>query len=269
MLLLILIFQISIFAEDFCASLNNTFGTIKTSTQFERIPIQPYIQNRSFDDYDLFSQRQLSKVLKQKPEPIWLDAGSGTGTALRQHLEQNKNSKAIGIIRESPLRPFDWYSFSERERLKWFQGWKIEDIANAEIGEVDIITDILGPFVYSSEHPDRILKKYLQLLRPGGHLFLALQNRSIVIDHEVEFTIARWLQHQVDWKNSKVEVHYGFNMIGTIVPTMFIVELSEESRSIHIPSLKKKNHIAKTLFPPAVVYEVQRSFIQGPVQMGH
>lgn len=164
---------------------------------------------RTFEKYVELFPDEFSDALSRLDETgHWLDAGSGEAFAVqdffravpldaeafikdmqrsvwkarevRVNPEQIRSVGELLASREPSKRPqVTAISFSmERsdpglERLKIQTGRFFEQIPSSEIKPVDIITDLFGVASYSPRI-DEVLKKYHQVLKPGGKAFIFL-----------------------------------------------------------------------------------------------
>jgi SAM-dependent methyltransferase len=143
---------------------------------------QQFEINRSLDSYlETFSKRdrhapQLEKSLQQlKPGQVWLDGGAGNAIALRQYLQEGGLARVIGVGYEAPLDPgySKFIRTPEAGKFTYHSGRLFEQIPNQELGRVDLITDLVGIASYTKSL-DVTLKKYLELLKPGGEAYIQL-----------------------------------------------------------------------------------------------
>ncbi len=118
-----------------------------------------------------------------------------TKKALRSIYESSPHSrsKTIGISftsnRDIPVM----------ENHKTMLGRFLENIPDSEIGSVDLITDIFGPYAYSHQ-ADQVLSKYLRLLTSEGSIYLFLGNPEIdgvsgVVERKgASLTLEEWVR---------------------------------------------------------------------------
>lgn len=216
------------------------------------LPKQVYIQNRHFGAYGFLFRNFVEEMPSFRG--VWLDVGAGNGYAIETFLKTaNPEARAIGVVVEPPplLAP-TLLSFVEQNRLNWFQGKKIEEIPDEDLGAVNYITDALAAMVYS-ETPDIILRKYLRLTAPGGVIQFAYQYNSRVLVGGNEIPLAEWLEKRIDWRGAVVTRKGGGNYGGTNVAPSFRIETNSESWKIQIPKLR---FLKKTGgYPPPMTFE--------------
>lgn len=164
---------------------------------------------RTFEKYvELFPEEFSAALSRLDEQGHWLDAGSGEAFAVQDFfkpvpLEAEKfikdmqrsvwkareihvNPDQVRVVeellksREPSKRPrvtAVTYSMERNdpqlERLKIHKGRFFEDIPSSEIKPVDIITDLFGVASYSGR-VDEVLRRYHQVLKPGGKAFIFL-----------------------------------------------------------------------------------------------
>jgi hypothetical protein len=142
---------------------NNDFRTDRTLAKYSR--------------YLTPMGRTLFEYLKNlNNEAIWIDTGAGLAIALKQGLAQFQNlKKAIAIGVKKPEGFTDPIMEKDKQRFEYIEGYieKLYDEGKLDQfkGKVQIITDVLGAFSYTREMR-KVLQIQLDLLAPGGHLFL-------------------------------------------------------------------------------------------------
>jgi len=226
------------------------FGSIVSSEGLSTLRQHDYVQHRSFTNYSMIFRGLHADLNKTG---VWLDSGAGYGYPLRTYLSDLKNGsmKVVGVVYETSPQRVQWESFDQRSRLKWFEGRKIEGVQNHEIGKVDVISDLLGPFVYSDQ-PDVILRKYLSLIQNDGTIYFAFERSSKVIVHGKEMSMWEWLE-QLDWKGAKVTIAGQKNFGGLTVPPTVQVVTNAQSAEISIPGLRLVERGSGS--PPKMIFE--------------
>jgi len=161
--------------------------------KFEQI----FTRSRGVGSYGLALGSGFQKILQRIANygGHWIDAGAGDAFAVQQFLNQNRNPniRATAISLQSAAVSGD--------RLKVMKDRYIEQIPDHELSKADLITDLFGPIAYSAQ-PHLILKKYLELLKDDGQVFLFLgsrdelfgsENRVITGDGKY-LNLAEWIQ---------------------------------------------------------------------------
>ncbi len=138
----------------------------------------------------------------------WVDAGAGLAQAQIDFYELHRSSietmgsRLIAITATRPRRASDQVlrrsyrtAFQrasdrldhmlelDRPSFRYMEGRYIEDIPTHEIanpGSVSLITDVFGPLSYSPRI-DRVLRVYAEALKPGGAVFVHMNNLNRVI----------------------------------------------------------------------------------------
>lgn len=148
-------------------------------------------------------------ALARRPGARWLDAGAGGGGAAQQFLESAPGCLVTLVDHQS--------SVEASGTLSVMTGRFLEDIPDRDLPRCDLITDVIGPFAYSSR-PDLVLSKYLRALNDDGRLFLALgsgmdlhlfgKSSRVIVEDGRALTYAEWLQEipgiQVELRSRQV-----------------------------------------------------------------
>jgi SAM-dependent methyltransferase len=176
----------------FAASATDSCGPLlDPGAQEEVREVQYYLFTNSFNTerdlqvYEaLFGPSFRKKLRTFKSRQRWLDAGAGKARAMtdfsRRYRRREREKPlpalvAVGVKKPEDIAP----SLLDQRRFRYLEGRFIEDIPDNELGHFDVITDLYGPFSYSTDI-SLILRKYLSLLRPGGVIYLAASfNRSM------------------------------------------------------------------------------------------
>jgi hypothetical protein len=119
----------------------------------------------------------------------WLDAGAGHAEAMkdlvagvRDILGRTVKVKARRLTALGLAKPggFSEGILASRD-FRYLEGKYLEDYRFEEIGVCDLITDLWGPFSYTAQI-DVVLRKYLELLKVGGKLYIEIKPGSTAID---------------------------------------------------------------------------------------
>jgi SAM-dependent methyltransferase len=107
------------------------------------------------------------KELGKKANAHWLDAGGGDGKAVHDFISWNGSGQT-----QTTLLSYQTAA-TKKPRLDVMVGRFIENIPASELPQSDVITDVYGPFAYTTR-PDLVLHKYLSRLKPDGVIFMSL-----------------------------------------------------------------------------------------------
>lgn len=164
---------------------NNDFGTKDNIT-------------RGLSDYGLMFPIEFMKALsKLGPEDHWVDGGSGDSVAVEEYASgklhktinsywykipkdlnhflnvqskpSDQRAHVTGITVEGKIPPKN----AQMRILKgrFLEDIPLEEITEAPFGKAKLITDMYGAMAYS-DRPDLVLKHYLNMLGPGGSIFI-------------------------------------------------------------------------------------------------
>lgn len=126
----------------------------------------------------------------------WLDVGAGDGNAQLDYLRE-RSSDAARVTAIAYRRGWESRLYNSklgRGENRFISGRMVEAISNQEIGQADLITDVFGALSYTND-PVLVLRKYLELLKPDGHLmFVGMMSKVKVGEKEILFT--DWLAQQ-------------------------------------------------------------------------
>lgn len=149
-------------------------------------------EGRGLSDYfSLF--KGLDYALAHLPEGSrWFDGGSGSAKFFYDYIQKikhgekfqdyygDRNFPNIEMYATGVSEPVD-PTYIERLKQELnsnnfhpLYGDYIENLNTSNLPKVDLITDLYGALSYT-ERPDLLLKKYLELLKPGGKIFTILK----------------------------------------------------------------------------------------------
>lgn len=167
---------------------------------WRRIESGGFHEKRDLSDYEeTLGSQFFDSVRALKPNESWLDAGSGQTHAVTDYLESNPtggHAVAVTIkpITENPERIDYWAQ--NQQRLKMFVGQDFNKIEKPELGQPKVISDFFGVISYTAE-PDRVLQTYLDVLAPGGEIFIHtdLGHTQIVSKSSAQpLTLLQWMR---------------------------------------------------------------------------
>lgn len=188
------------------------------------------------------------------PEQTWLDAGAGKGFAMLQYYKGSiyadrqvefdpSKARLIALNAKTPedARGVEELGVLPRDRFQYVEDY-VEKINPGKIGQVDLITDVFGPFSYSTDIKT-ILEKYWAILKENGDLFLYFNNSNTSIDRMSKNgrILKRYRVEELIAKKSKgfklVSVHAQLNRDGFRVGEAVGLYLKRTADSVQFPSL--------------------------------
>lgn len=195
--------------------------------------------------------------MENQDRPHWIDAGGGDGNALLQYHSTHPTSKV-----QSTLVSLE--SFAEpSEKVRVLKGRYIENIPHKEFIKADLITDVFGPMAYSSE-PDKVLAKYLEILKPDGeiHIFLGSKeeifgrNNQFITTHNQLLDFIEWLQSIPGLEISPRKEAREDDMIPFEVWSVKIKKRSDHA--VKVPKLQVRSF--KNGAPPEFLFQEVKDF---------
>jgi SAM-dependent methyltransferase len=155
----------------------------------EDVP-EGYVIGRSLLSYTFALGEDFKGALaKLGPNERWLDIGAGEGRAILDYQSakydvmlpeaerHRRKAQAVGISIED-RRTAQWYeaaSSLEPNHIQYFFGRRLREYPLAELGQFEVITDVLGAFSYT-RYPSVFMEKALSFLKVNGSLFTILQD---------------------------------------------------------------------------------------------
>jgi len=156
-----------------------------TQENLPKLKHESYYRNfhRTFDSYNddisRFEADEMDKFtefFRQRHDSIekkitWLDSGAGKGTAILTCGEiSDYLEKAIGVS-------MHFIKGTSRILDVDFADWYLGDINDVleDVKDIDVISDVYGPFFYSPERM-YILRNYYEALDDGGKAFIQVGN---------------------------------------------------------------------------------------------
>ncbi len=139
--------------------------------------------NRDLRDYACMMSGQKGKLSIDGPSVFlddaeklteaqhWMDMGAGEVYA------QERFARKFSLPRRAPrltavtyemIRDLSW---DVAGLIRVHKGRFVENIPAGELGRADLITDVYGPMTYSAA-PDVVLRRYLELLKDDGTLYI-------------------------------------------------------------------------------------------------
>jgi SAM-dependent methyltransferase len=149
-----------------------------------------YVIGRSLLSYSFALGEDFKSALANLgPKARWLDIGAGEGRAILDYqsgkydvmlpgIERHgRKAQAVGISIEDRRTP-QWYETAaslEPNHIQYFFGRRLREYPLAELGQFEVITDLLGAFSYT-RYPSVFMEKTLAFLKVRGSLFTVLQD---------------------------------------------------------------------------------------------
>lgn len=176
----------------------------------------------------------------------WLEAGGGRGFSFTGYegvsQVQPKKTLISYVLDRSPL------AFDEKTRL--ITGRFFEDIPPGEIEPANVITDLYGFFSYSGRK-DEILRREIELLAPGGHLYLATAPDAMKIRRK---GFMRTSMSTLGWLKKIRGIRLDILPVDNLTVSVRITRIPGEE--LHIPELRFVKTVSKDPPPPRQIYEL-------------
>lgn len=149
-----------------------------------------YVIDRSLLSYTVFLSSAFNRSLANLgPNDRWLDIGAGEGRAVLDYCtskydamlqgseRHGKKAKAIAISIED-RRTSHWHQTAsklEPQQLQYFVGKRLREYSLEELGQFQVITDVLGGFSYT-QYLSLFMEKALGFLELNGSFYTVLQD---------------------------------------------------------------------------------------------
>jgi hypothetical protein len=158
-------------------------------SQGQNVP-EGYVTGRSLVAYVLALPEPFKQSLAALgPNDRWLDVGAGEGRAILDYVTSRYHAVVKGPERESDKakavaisiedrRTTYWYETAARlqpDRIQYLVGKRLREYSVEELGEFQLITDVVGAFSYTREL-SRFMEKAMSLLTVNGSLYTLLQD---------------------------------------------------------------------------------------------
>lgn len=167
---------------------------------------------RNLVDYDSEVKGKLWPILASLgPDARVLDAGSGLLHAAEAYLRDFAGDFVALSFRDPnkggrmPSRLARVYGPRFQHRVGRF----IEDYSAEELGEFDVVMDILGPGAYSLR-PDSVFKLYGEILKPGGRAILNIGTLALAFEGQsTKDGLEAWLLgsgFQIEYNDGQVVI---------------------------------------------------------------
>jgi hypothetical protein len=146
-----------------------------------------YVIDRSLLSYAVVLPQDFRRDLANLgPEDRWLDIGAGEGRAILDYetakydvMLKPRAAKAKGVAMSiEDRRTQRWHETAatlEPGRISYLSGRRFREYSSAELGEFQLITDVLGAFSYT-RYLSAFMEQALALLPVNGTLYTVLQD---------------------------------------------------------------------------------------------
>ena len=159
-------------------------------SQGEAVP-EGYTLDRSLAVYADALAGGFERVLASLgPDDRWLDIGAGEGRAVLDYYSpgydrkvadagahRSDRARAVAMSIEDRRTP-EWRARAaslDSGRLQYLTERRLREYSPADIGQFELITDVIGGFSYTTDL-SLFMEKALALLRVGGYFFTVLQD---------------------------------------------------------------------------------------------
>jgi len=149
-----------------------------------------YVIGRSLLSYQFILSSDFNRALASLgPKDRWLDIGAGEGRAILDYCTSKydavlqgaerggKKAKAIAISIED-RRTHQWYQVAaglEEKQIQYKFGKRFREYSREELGQFQVITDVLGGFSYTADL-SLFMERALGFLEVNGSLHTLLQD---------------------------------------------------------------------------------------------
>jgi SAM-dependent methyltransferase len=146
-----------------------------------------YTVDRSLAIYSRILHLEFDRALENlDPAGRWLDIGAGQGQAILDYFSpgydqgrarRGKKARAVAMSIEDRRTPLWRHTAAnlEEDQLQYIYDRRLRDIPLHELGQFQIITDVIGGFSYV-DALSQFVEKVLDFLRLDGRFFTVLQD---------------------------------------------------------------------------------------------
>jgi SAM-dependent methyltransferase len=153
----------------------------------EQVP-EGYVIDRSLLSYAFVLPAEFTRTLASLGAgDRWLDVGAGEGRAILDYAtsqydamlqgHNGKKAKAVAMSIED-RRTRRWHETAAKlgpDQIGYLVGRRFREYSPAELGQFQLITDVVGAFSYT-RYPSTFVEKALARLEPNGTLYTVLQD---------------------------------------------------------------------------------------------
>ena len=269
-----------------CAQLSNAEEVVKTlpaeefakqnaiyQSRGEERP-EGYVINRSLLSYSITLPSDFARALAQLEEgDRWLDIGAGEGRAVLDYCtgsydgtyykgeaKSGKKARAVAMSIED-RRTDRWHQTAaslDANQLRYLSGRTLSQYSREELGEFDVITDVLGGFSYT-DNLSRFTTSALALLEVNGTFYTVLQDvRAENGENKPHYEGSPFLTEIVDADGSELRMCSWLKRIGCVqvscehrpnfTPPIEVYRIQKVCNDVTVPPLTPVHYQAGT--PP-------------------
>jgi SAM-dependent methyltransferase len=214
----------------------------------------------------------------------WLDIGAGEGQAVLDYYASASDAAqvktALGVSKAQAIamsiedrRSALWYRTAAKlpfNQIQYLSGKRLSEYSPAELGQFDVITDMMGGFSYATDL-SLFMRKVLDLLEVNGSFFTVLQDiRREDGSNTPYYDGASFLTEIVDADGSELKVCAWLKRIGCVEvvcepkahwkPPLEAFRIRKVCNAVTVPPLTPVHYQAGT--PP------ERRFRLAPGELG-
>jgi hypothetical protein len=148
-----------------------------------------YIIDRSLAAYAEILPGEFTLALERlRPQDRWLDVGAGEAHAVLDYHSRRGRAEAVALSIED-RRTARWQKAASLrgDRLSYLSGRPLGEYSRRELGQFQVITDLLGGFSYTTDLT-RYMERTLEVLVTGGSFYTVLQDvHSEAVDNKPHY----------------------------------------------------------------------------------
>ena len=146
-----------------------------------------YVIDRSLLSYAFALPAEFRRTLASLSSgDRWLDIGAGEGRAVLDYQTSQYDAllrgrggkaKAVALSIEDRRKP-RWHETAAAlapDQIRYLAGRRFREYSSAELGQFQLITDVVGAFSYT-RYLSSFMQQALELLQPNGTLYTVLQD---------------------------------------------------------------------------------------------
>ena len=252
--------------------------------------IEGYIVNRSLAAYaDALPADFARSLARLEPRDRWLDVGAGEANAILDYYTREydedypagrakRGSKAsAAALSLEDRRTARWHQSEASlasKKIQYYFGRPFSDYSAQELGQFQIITDLLGGFSYTT-NLDRYMEKALELLVTGGRLYTMLQDvHAQEGSNKPYYDGSPYLTQLTDADGAEVKVCSWLQAISCVQvtcklmpdwkPPIEIYDVKKVCGEVTVPALVLRHFAAGT--PPERRFALKKSSSQNPAE---
>jgi hypothetical protein len=242
--------------------------------------LKSYVVDRALSNYRHALPPEFDRTLeKLGPDDRWLDIGAGMGLAILDyysplydstHTERAKRhakkARAVAMSIEDRRSPY-WYEMAARlepNQIQYMHNKRLLEYSLQDLGQFDIITDVIGGFSYTS-NLSAFVEKTLGFLELNGNFFTVLQDvRSEAGTNKPYYEGAPYLTQIKDGAGADVGVCPWLKSISCVrvtcglksdwKPPIEVYRVEKVCDNVVVPPLERTHYEAGT--PPERVFKL-------------